>query len=458
VTSHPEWNTANQVIFSLNVAGGALMEVPAAGGEAAPLFKPEARFQARYPQSIPRANAVLFTLGENAPDSSELHVMKRDTGEHRTVLRSAAAGRVLPTGHLLFVRAGALWAVAFDVERLEAVGTPIPVVEGVRVEPGGAVQYDVSDEGSLVFIPASAANEERSLVFVGPDGRGEPLNFPEREYTSLQLSPDRSSVAVQIGEGDDADVWVGEVGRGALTRVTRETGFDGAPIWSPDGKTVVFASSRADRWTLHRMAADGTGQAAVLATFDTVNRVVPGSWSADGKVVVVEVDDDIGVVDTGGQSEWKPLIRTPARESQPVVSPDGRWIAYRSSDVERENGVYLQRFPGLGEKRPVSLDDAGYMPVWSGDGRALFYLRRTPTNALMRVSVKAGPDGRLDIAAPEVFTEFSFGYSARPYDLSSDGRRALVISQRDNVGTLALRQINVVVNWFDELKRLVPVK
>jgi len=297
-------------------------------------------------------------------------------------------------------------------------------------------------------------------MFVSRDGTSETLTVPGRDYRDLALSPDQTRVAVQIADGLNADVWVAEIARGTLTRVTGDAGFDGFPLWSADSKTVVYASSRDQQWTLHRKAADGTGEEEVVATFPKgVGSVRPYSWSRDGTTLAVDVDSDIGVVPAGGKGEWKPLIRTSAFEGQPAVSPDGRWVAYQSSESGLGE-VYLQRFPDLGDRRAISTG-GGQMPTWSRDGRELLYLRGIPSNAVMRVTVRTTPDGRADIGTPEVLTEFRFfnvSSTRRTYDVSADGKRLLVLTRGGDDGSTQSRQINVVLNWFDELKRLVPLK
>ncbi len=456
------WGPDGRIILGNHADDGRLMQVGASGGGATELFKIDEPRRAWYPQVLPGGKAVLFTLSNQAPDTGELHLLELTTGAHRTILPTAAAGRVLPTGHLVFVRSGALWAVPFDLGRIEAVGTPVPVVEGVRVEGGGAVQYAVADDGSLAYIPGTAAsNVGRRLMFVGRDGTSETLTVPAHDYLDLVLSPDQTRVAVQIADGANADVWVAEIARGTLTRVTRDAGFDGSPLWSADSKTVVYASSRDQQWMLHRKAADGTGEAEVVATFPKgVGSVRPYSWSRDGTMLLVEVNSDIGVVPTGGKGELKPLIRTSAFEGQPAVSPDGRWVAYQSNE-SGSGEVYLQRFPDLGDRRAISTS-GGHMPTWSRDGSELFYLRGFPPNAVMHVTVRTAPDGRADIGKPEVLTDFRF-YSGvrtarRIYDVSADGKRLLVLTRGDEGTNTEARQINVVLNWFEELKRLVPLK
>jgi dipeptidyl aminopeptidase/acylaminoacyl peptidase len=401
---------------------------------------------------------VLFTLGgATALERHDLHVLRLATKEHWTVMDDAAWGRVVATGHLIFVRSGTLMAVPFDRSRLQAIGTPVPVVEGIRVEAGGAIQFDIAQDGTLAYIPGSASGgRDRRLAFLGADGRPTPLSAPVREYTGVALSPDGARAAVQIATRDGADVWVVELARGAITRVTTEEGFDGNPLWSRDGNAVIFASSRQGRWALNRRSADGTGSVDTLATFDAgVSNVWPTSWSKDGQTLIVTVDDGVGLLADG---KWRPLIDTPVTEWHGAVSPDGRLIAY-SSEESGTLEVYVQRFPELGDRRPVSVG-GGYWSTWSPDGRTLFYLRGGPPREIMRVAVQSTPDGRTVIGQPQLhgqWRNFSARIGPRYYDLAADGRLLVIQSVPADGGTTSARQINVVFNWFEELRRLVPI-
>jgi serine/threonine-protein kinase len=457
------WTPDGDVVFALYANGGPVMRVSMAGGGATELFKAPDDRRPSYPQVIQDGKAVLFTLIETASDPGELHARRFDTSEQRVVLREATAGRVLSSGHLVFVRSGSLWAVPFDKSRLEPRGTAVPVIEGIRVETGGAVQYDVANDGTLVFIPGTSANlDQRPLQFVAADGRVGVLSAVPRAYTSAALSPDGTRIAVGIDSGDAADVWVVDVVRGALTRLTAEPGFDGDPVWSPDGLNVAFTSNRGGIWSLNRKLADGTGNIEQLATFRGLQGGPGGglsitAWTADGQMIAT-VNRDIGVVPANGKGEWKPLIHTSATETQAVISPDGRWIAYASNETSAAE-VYVQRFPDLGNRQLVSVG-GGLMPTWSHDGRVLFYLGGGgPPRTIMRAAIEPTRDG-LRISPPVKVTDWRF-YGAqgapRYYDIAADGR-ALVIGRTINETATKQRQINVVVNWTDELKQKVPIR
>ena len=462
-----DWGTDELIVFGVGAPGGALMQIPAAGGAPTPLFTPEGQRRPSYLQVLPGSDAVLFTLTDQA-GAGELHLLRRDTGEHRIIVPDAVAGRVLSTGHLVFVRSGALWAVPFDRAALEIAGTPAPVVEGVRVMRGGAVLYATADDGSLVYVPGTAGTDARSLVWVDRGGQEELLTLPARDYDTLSLSPDGTRAAVVAG-GDDGnvDVWVSELARGTLTRLTTRPGVDTYPLWSPDGQRVVFMSTEDGRVTLYQQAADGSGTPERLLTDETMTDLVPYDWSPDGETLFLtgvspDTDRDVGMVASDGSGTWTPLVQTPARDLAPAISPDGRWLAYASNESGLYE-VYVQRFPEMLGRQQVSVG-TGHRPHWSDDGRELFYLRAPtgPPRAVVRVTVEPTDSDppALDFGTEEVLFDWRYHQrsSAMPfYDLSPDGR-FLMITTGDAAGDGSGRaEIHVVLDWFEELRRLVPV-
>ena len=464
-----DWGADDLIVYGVDAPGGGLMQIPAAGGAPTPLFTPEDQRRSWYPQVLPASDTVLFTLSDNAPDAGELHLFHRETGAHRTLMPNAAGGRVLSTGHLVFVRSGALWAVPFDRAALEIAGTPAPVVEGVRVGGGGAVQYATADDGSLVYIPGTAATGTRSLVWVDREGQEEVLTLPVSDYETLSLSPDGTRAAVIAGEDDgNADVWVSELARGTLTRLTTQPGIDTYPLWSPDGRRVAFTSTEDGRATVYWQAADGSGTPERLLTDETMTDFVPYDWSLDGETLFLtavsqETGRDIGMVSSDGSGIWEPLVQTPADDFSPAISPDGRWLAYASNESGGYE-VYVQRFPELLGRQQVSVG-GGHRPHWSEDGRELFYLRAPtgPPRAVVRVTVEPTDSDppALDFGAEEVLFDWRYYQRNSPmqfYDLSPDGQRFLMITTGDAGGVGPGRaEIRVVVDWFEELKRLVPI-
>jgi serine/threonine-protein kinase len=453
------WTPDGRLLFGLSAAGGSLMQLPAAGGAATALLELSEQRRAAFPFVLGDGSAVLFSILETALDPGKLHALRLDTSEQKPVLGEALAARVLPTGHLIFIRAGTLWAVPFDEERLETRGTPVPVVEGVRIEAGGAIQYDVAADGTLVYVPGAAGTSgQRTLQFAGADGKLQPVPTGRREFVSVRLSPDGTRVAAQVEMTERADVWVVDVARGTATRLTTEAGYDGSPIWSPDGRSVVFISLRGMQVTLNRRAADGTGPIEQLAAFGTLRSVLisPTTWTSDGGLMLT-VEGDVMLLPPDSKGELKPVIRTPARETQAAVSPDGRWLAY-ASDETGVSEVYLQRYPSLSDRQLVSVG-GGIMPVWSPDGRKVIFLQGGPPRDIMAVAIGTTGDGVVRVSTPSKIGDWRY-YSTqgapRPYDVTRD-ERLLVIGLPETGIPMAHRQIHVVVNWFEELKRLVPL-
>ena len=465
-----DWGADDLIVYGVNAPGGGLMQIPAAGGEPTPLFTSEDQRRSWYPQVLPESNAVLFTLADaSTVNVGELHLLQLDTGAHRTLLPNAVAGRLLSTGHLVFVRSGALWAVPFDRTSLAIAGTPVPVVEGVRVEGGGAVQYGTADDGSLVYIPGPTATGLRSLVWVDRGGEEEVLTLSARDYQGLSLSPDGTRAAVIAGQdGGNTDVWVSELARGTLTRLTSQPGVDTYPLWSPDGQHVVFVSIEGGRPTVYRRVADGSGTPERLLTDETTIEFVPSDWSPDGETLFLtalspEADGDIGMVSSDGSGTWEPLLQTSANERSPAISPDGRWLAYDSDESGRFE-VYVQRFPEILGRQQVSVG-GGHRPRWSEDGRELFYLRAPagPPTAVARVTVETTDSDPPVLAFGEEALLFDWRYyspnsAARQWDLHPDGQRFLMItSGREEVDGSGRAEINVVLDWFEELKARVPI-
>ncbi len=310
------------------------------------------------------------------------------------------------TGHVVFARRGSLVAVPFDRATLRPRGSEVGMVDGVMqslnvpyvdVETGAA-QFDVADDGTLVYAPGGIVPDVmRRLVRVDRTGRVEPLGAPAKAgYAVLQLSPDDRRIAVTAREGLTWSLWVYDLERGTMTRPAPST--EGAmlwPRWQPDGRRLAFSWSRRDETDIHVVDADGSGAPEAITRTRTMKS--PSDWAPDGHAILYAEGGDIGLLarDAGGWTS-RPLLATPASEECASVSPDGRWVAYASDETGREE-VYLQRFPELGAKVQVSTD-GGYSPVWSRDGREIFYARARQgayTGDLWAVAVGAGAPPRL---------------------------------------------------------------
>lgn len=283
------------------------------------------------------------------------------------------------------------------------------------------------------------------------------------------MSPEGTHAAVGlVGSSEAEDVWIADLARGSLSRLTTDESFDGNPLWSPDGQRIVFTSVRNGRPELFAQPADGSGPAeSLLAIDDTVTRIVAGGWSPDGQTLFLQADSpetarDIGTLSMDGSATWTPLLQTEASEWSPALSPDGRWLAYASDETGR-NEIYAVRYPDLTGRQQISLG-GGYAPRWSDGGREILFLSAStgPPERAMRVSVEVSPGAlsSLVIGTPERLFDYPYHYLAggrRHHDVSADGQRLLVIAN-DQVGEdLPPLQINVVLNWQQELLERVPI-
>jgi len=270
-------------------------------------------------------------------------------------------------------------------------------------------------------------------------------------------------VAVSFsGPENQQDVWISELARGTLSRVTTDPATDNDPVWTPDGQRVVFPSQREQGgvFGFYLKAADGTGPVELLLMSETSAFFRPYGWSPDGKALVFDYGTpdargNIGVLSMEGDRPWEPLVQTNANEVSPAVSPDGAWLAY-ASDQTGQVEVYMERFPDLGDRRQISTD-GGAEPLWSPDGRELFYRRG---DTMMVVAIGGDPTSL--VGSPEVLFEGPYWTQrtgSRRYDIAPDGQRFLMIKEvGESDDTAAPPSIIVVQNWFEELKRLVPTE
>ena len=446
----------DEIVFSGEVSAG-LFRVHKAGGEPEGLtVLDQARREKshRFPQMLPGGDAVLFTLATSTTESwddATIAVGSMKTGEYKIVLEGGANARYSSTGHLVFARSGALHAVTFDLERLEVTGQPVRVLEGVMTSPvGGAAEFDLAENGSLVYAPGLSRTENRQVVFIDRSGRVETLIETPRPFTALRLSADGRYVAFQVFACIDS-VWVYALDRGTLTRLTSEWD-NAAPVWDPSGREIAVASARAGPFNLYRLAADGAGHAERLATSDYTQ--LPTSWSPDGSVLAfqelrAETGADVFLVSFSGDREPKPFLNGRANELWAEFSPNGEWIAYQSDETGRFE-IYVRRYPGGESPRQVSTDGGSY-PVWNPNGKELFY---RSGDTMMAVAVET-EGGNLVMGPPAVLFEKHYGRSAfSTFAVTPDGRRFIDLD--DSAAEPAPTHLVLVQNFSEELKRLAP--
>ena len=466
------WGADDTILFGQR---DGIWRVPGTGGTSESVISIEAGEAVHGPQMLPGGDLVLFTLrpaGTASWDASQIVVQSLASGDRTVLIDGGRDARYVKTGHLVYALNGNLLAQAFDLDQRTVRGGAVALVDGVRSANGGtgAAMFSVSDDGTLVYVPGAGADGAARLLWVTADGQEEMLGAPARAYTAVSLSPDGTRAALEIAADEGADVWVSELTRGTLTRITSTPGFDGSPLWSPDGDRVIFASTRNGRPELFSKAADGNGAAQVLATFDEmVGAVQPYAWSPDGTQLLVQLQTadtglDVGVLSLDGDGTLDMLLQTTADERNPALSPDGRWLAYASTETGGLE-VYVQRFPELGDKRQLSVvGTTSHSPRWSDDGRlSLIYLQGGPPREVMRVTaepaVTADGGETLDFAPPEHLLDYTYYARARghPYYAISPNDQRLLVIGGDPVDAVTGTQINVVLNWHEELLERVPI-
>ena len=446
------WGADNHII--LGTSDDGLLRIPSGGGEAETLTTLDTErgyLNHSSPFIIPGHEAALFVTSEGDPRmSGQLAVLDLVTREVTHLGVAGARPHYASTGHIVFVaRDESLRAVPFDAASLSVTGTPVLVAEGVVAKEGGAANFSISDNGRLVYI-ADAGQGQRSVVLVDREGNEEPLlGLEEDGYESLHLSPDGSRLVLEV---DRENLWTYDMARGVRNTLTNEADArDRNPLWSPDGARVVFSRRNTLMWT----PADGTGIAEELVIREGESAPVAESWSSDGRLLFMARGGDNGngnvaALSIDSDRTVDVLVGTGAIEGAPDMSPDGQWIAYHS-DVSGRMEIYTDRFPGLGDRQQISLD-GGRVPLWSPDGRELFYLSPNGRQVLT-VPISIGPT--LSVGSPTVLFDGPFlvpGGITRPYDLTPDGQRFVMVKTGDEENL----EITVVLNWFEELKRLVP--
>ena len=452
------WVSDGTIVFATTDPGTGLLRVPEAGGEAEVLTRPDTahgELDHFWPEVLPGGRAVLFTIMSPGPiDTAQIALLNLETRTTKILLRGGTAAQYVPTGHLIYGGGGSLHAVPFDPDRGEVTGDPIKVLDRVAVTADGAVNATVSKDGTLAYVRPQSAGAMRTIVWVNRDGRETPIaGAPARPYTYPRLSPDGTRVALEVWD-ENRDIWVWDLARETLTRLTDTPGRDGFPIWTPDSGRVIFGSARGGSTNLYWRAAAGTGQVERITESPQIQ--FPYSMSSSGANILLREEHadtglDISVVPLNGDRRATTLLRTRFNELNAEISPDGRWFAYQSNESGQDE-VYVRPFPEVGDDRQQVSTNGGTRPVWARNGRELFYLA---PDGLFGVTVAPGPAFKLGsplrLINRRYFAETAF--IGRTYDVSPDGQRFLMI--KDDAGDGVRPTIVVVQNWLNQLRARV---
>jgi serine/threonine-protein kinase len=447
------WGADGVIVFSTGRSGDnvlpGLSRVRSSGGTPEVLTTVDSSKRERahlWPAFLPDGRHILFTIETDAEIRASIAVLSLETGEYETVLDNASQPHYAPTGHLIFnhQRSDKVFAVGFDAETRRVLGEPVEV-------NNLATPFAVlSQNGTLAYLPYG--DEEGSIVLM-VDRRGNETALVEHagSWAEPRFSPDARKIILRKQQSPDCFLWLYDLDRSTLTRLSFE-GDSHAPAWSADGRHVYAGVEGEVMRSIYRMPVDGSAPQELLWKGDGPE--LPGRGRADGSMIPftednVRGDSDIWVLSLGDEPKAQPFLQTPFNEEAPALSPNGGWIAY-ASDESGSNEIYMRPYPGPGAKIQVSTD-GGDGPLWSGDGKALFYSRG---RAMITVEVTTDPN--LRVGAPSKLFEVPYFLQdfTVNYDVAPDGQSFLMVKPRAHTG--ATRELHIVLNWFEELKAKVP--
>ena len=457
------WNDAGVIVFSPSRESG-LSRVPASGGTATPITVVERPGERGHlwPEFLPDGNHFLYLADSSEPDFHNLFVGALDTRERKRLFGLASNASYSRDGYLLFARDRQLMAQPFDARRLEATGEPVMLAGQVLQQwtLDHKADFSVSNNGMLMY--RDVRGVETRLVWRDRAEGHSPLVDRTAEYYEPTLSPDQKRFAVDMFDsrpnkrfglglgGVTADIWIADASSGAASRFTFDPGIEFDPVWSPDGRRIVFSSNRRGVVDLYQKNADGRGADELLLASD--DRKDAQAWSPDGRFLLYgtftkKTREDVWLLPMIGDRTPVPLLQTEASEEQPQISPDGRWLAY-TSDESGQPEVYVQSFPAPSGKWQVSTGGGGDAR-WRPDGRELFYIAED--RRLMAVPTKSGAAFEHGSPVPLFDTGMTpfWGEARNHYDVSRDGKRFLLMTP---VADERSAPFTIVVNWISGLR------
>ncbi|HJR60978.1 MAG TPA: protein kinase [Vicinamibacterales bacterium] len=450
------WGADGTIVFATASTTTGLLRIGEGGGEPAALTTPDEAQRGSdhvFPSLLPDGRGVLFTIAvAGQPQNAVIAVLDLETGNTTTLIRGGSQAEYVDSGHIVYAASGALRAVRFDPVNLKVLSDPVPVADDVMMAPTGAANYAVSRSGTLLHVMGGSGGGLRSVVWVDRQGGEVPINSPPRNYTAVRVSPDGTRAAL-VANDQEQDIWIWDFRRGTLRRLTLDPAADTNPVWMPDSRRIIFNSARTNPANLFSQAADGTGAVERLTT--SPNLQIALSTPGDGsRLILMEVTakggPDLHVLLLESERRVTPLLSGEFLEVNADLSRDGRWLAYQSDESGRHE-IYVRPFPSVDAGQEQISTHGGTRPVWSSNGRELFFL--DGDNHLTSASVQHSPTFRAGTPVKILDKRYFVGPGSRPYDVSSDGRFLMVKDTEDTAASMV-----VVLNWLEELKSKLPPK
>ncbi len=466
------WGDDGQIIAALNDGTTGLVRIPEVGGKPEVLTRVDrekGETNHAWPQVLPGSRAVLFTVyGPRGFLDPEISVLSLVDGSRKPITRGGDFGRYFPSGHLLYFHQDTLMAAPFDLDRLELVGTPQPVLEGVNVGLGGGADFAFSQTGDAIYASSQGPTFDYEIQWLDASGQTRPLHMVHALYESPALSPDGKRLAFEVASGPlHGDLWIKDLGRETLSRLTHLPGRNIAPVWTPDGQGIVFASYGHDAQGIYWIRYDGNGDPQRLMEIggDTPS---PYSFSPNGNRLAYSVYrtgtelSEIWTVPIEGDRDRpragraEMFLGNAGYADAPAFSPDGRWLAYFSNESGNYE-VYVRPFPGPGERVQISTG-GGSRPLWSRDGRHLYFL---DGEARINVVDCSATGSSFSAGRPRRWSDRSLAFVGGnyPYTLAPDGQSFAVVLRsgtQEQPQQTSKDSVRVLLNFSEELAGKAP--
>ena len=452
------WSTSG--IFA-GIARIGIVRIPEGGGTPEVVAKIDGTESAQGPQLLADNDTLVFTIyplvGDARFDQGKIVAQSLKTGQRKILHDGGSDGQILPTGHLLYGLSNVVYARKFDLATLSVSGAPTAVLQGVkRGEASGAMTYRVGARGTLIYVsgPAVSTAGPRTLGLLNREGKVTPLDLPANTFDAPRLSPDGSRLAVGVSTESGGDIWIQDLPVKSALRLLTFGGRNRYPVWSPDGKQIAFQSNRAGDDAVYVQDADVSGsEATLLLKPEKGISLAPTGWAVGGYIAMTAMATNGSIVQVLSLKDHtvRPVTTSAAglTSNSATFSRDGRWLAYAVSRSGSPFMTFVEPFPSTREKYQIG---EGAHPAWSPDGTELLVNPRAPTFSLY--SFVGRPRVAFSLVSP-----LDRGQSLAPngvgrwYDFWNDKKQLLVVMPA-STSSAPSRDIHVVLNWFEELKKV----
>jgi len=465
------WDSEDRIVFGQQLKG--ILQVKANGGKPEQIVAQKNREILYGPQLLPGGEALLFTVSVSmnplAWDRALIVAQSLKTGERKVLIEGGSDARYVPTGHIVYAVGSTLLAVAFDVKSLKVRSPAVPIIDNLKraQAPGGvtgAGQFSFSNNGSMIYVPGGPSEiggRDFILALVDHAGMRTTLKLPPGPYNQPRISPtNRNQLVYHTEDGEERVIWMYDLTGNTAPRRLTFGGHNHRATWSPDGDRVVFTSDREGDNALFWQRADGNGAAERLSKGEPGVTVQSEAWSKYGNTIIFSTSSisSLRTLSTLSPGDQRPKSLITTYSTNASISPDGHWLAYMSTAETGATEVYVQPFPPTGAKFQVSTD-SGRNPLWSPDGKQLYYLKGngTGTAQLMSVDVQTNPNFIVLKTVPLPIDGIIGETGPRAYDITPDGKSFIVMTPKQpDTGKALTEQVRITLNWFEEVKQRVP--